>query len=153
MELKKFIVKAKIATYATGGEFAEKNLKDNSKELIFEESPFKYRDRYFGHNSFIGEEIVWENDKLLWGMNYFGEIVSKEISSEKLYYFLKIVLRLVTEDLPFRGPNKFKKGNFVYQNKVEGDLLNFSGKETIFYKNKIVYFLHYHGGEIRIKTN
>lgn len=147
-KLKRFLVKAKIATYATGGEFAEKKLDDNSKELIFEEESFKYRDRYFGHNSFIGEEIVWRNNKLLWGMNYFGEIVSKEVSSEKLYNFLKEALKMITKDLPFRGPKEFKKGDFSYQNKVEGNISNFSGKEIIYYKNKIVYFLKYHGGII-----
>lgn len=153
MELKNFLVKAKTATYATGGEFAEKKLKDNSKELVFEENSFRYRDRYFGHNSFIGEEIVWKNDKLLWGMNYFGEIISKEISSEELYNFLKIALKMVTEDLPFRGPKELKKGDFLYQNKVKGDVFNFSGKEIIFYKNKIVYFLYYHGGTIKSRID
>ena len=65
-------------------------------------------------------------------MNYFGEIVSKKVSSEKLYNFLKEALKMVTEDLPFRGPKEFKKGDFLYQNEVEGEISNFSGKEIIF---------------------
>lgn len=152
MELKKFLVEAKISTYAMSGEFAEKKLKDGSKELVFENGNFKYRDRYLGHDSFIGEELVWKGEEILWGMNYFGEITSKEVSSEKLYNFLKTALKRVTEDLPFRGPNEFKEGDFSYQNNVEGDVLSFSGKEIIYYEDEMVYCLHYHGGMIKSRV-
>ncbi|MEA3378704.1 MAG: DUF5680 domain-containing protein [Nanoarchaeota archaeon] len=152
MELKKFLVKAKISTYATGGESKEVILEDGSEELTYKEKKFKYRDRYFGHNPFIGEEIVWKNKKILWAMNYYGNIIDKKIPSKEVYNFLKDVLKKVTEDLPFRGPKIFKKENFKYINEVDGDISNFSGKEIIYYNNKMIYFLHYHGGFIRNKT-
>ena len=50
---KKFLVKAKINTYATNGEDNEKTLLDGTKELEFKEGDFLYRDRYFGSNPFI----------------------------------------------------------------------------------------------------
>lgn len=55
-QLSKFLVKAKINTYASSGEGGERIFPDGSKE--FEEKEFKYRDRYFGFNPFIGEEIA-----------------------------------------------------------------------------------------------
>ena len=47
-QLSKFLVKAKINTYASSGEGGEKILPDGGKEFEFEEKEFKYRDRYFG---------------------------------------------------------------------------------------------------------
>ena len=63
-KLSDFLVKAKINTYASG------------KEFDFEEKEFRYRDRYFGFNPFIGEEVVWQKKEIIWGMNYYGRIVS-----------------------------------------------------------------------------
>jgi len=84
-QLSKFLVKAKINTYASSGEGGEKILPDGSKEFEFEEKEFKYQDRYFGFNPFIGEEIVWQNGKVVWGMNYYGEIVSEIIPAKSIY--------------------------------------------------------------------
>ena len=151
-QLNKFLVKAKINTYASGGEKQEEKLSDGSKELEFEEKEFKYRDRYFGYNSFIGEEIVWQNEKTVWGMNYCGEIVSEIISAKQIYQFLKEALKKVTEDKPFRGPDNFEKNGFKYVNKVEGTIEKFEGREMIFYREKLVYKLNYHGGIIMAKN-
>jgi len=41
-QLSKFLVKAKINTYASSGEGGEKLLPDESKEFEFEEKEFKY---------------------------------------------------------------------------------------------------------------
>ena len=59
-ELCSFLVRAKIRTYASGREGVI--VKNRSKELIFEEEDFRYRDRYFGSNPFIGEEVVFEKE-------------------------------------------------------------------------------------------
>jgi len=145
-QLSKFLVKAKINTYASSGEGEGKMLPDGSKEFKFEEREFKYRDRYFGFNPFIGEEIVWQNGKVVWGMNYYGEIVSEIISAKSIYQFLREALKRIPDDKPFRGPDNFKKGNFEYINKVEGIVEKFKGEETVFYKEQLVYRLSYHGG-------
>lgn len=47
MELGKFLIKAKIATYPSVGEVYEMALEDGAKELTFEDGKFKYRDRYY----------------------------------------------------------------------------------------------------------
>ncbi|PIR89986.1 XRE family transcriptional regulator [bacterium (Candidatus Gribaldobacteria) CG07_land_8_20_14_0_80_33_18] len=145
-QLSKFLVKAKINTYASSGEGGEKILFDESKEFEFEEKEFKYRDRYFGFDPFIGQEIVWQNGKIIWGMNYYGKVVSEVIPVKQIYQFLKEVLKKVLENKPFRGPDNFKQGDFEYFNKVEGVVENFQGEEAIFYKKQLVYKLNYHGG-------
>ena len=157
MELAKFLVQAKINTYASVEQDlnpplpdsqGEKILLDGSKELEFEEKEFKYRDRYFGSNPFIGEEIVWKGKHKIWGMNYYGLASSKKISTEKIYEFLKKAMLQVVEERPFRGPENFKEGGFEYVDKSHGDINMFHGVEKIFYKGKEVYQLYYHGGHI-----
>ena len=152
-QLSKFLVKAKNNTYASNGEGKEKVFPDGSKELKFEEKEFKYRDRYFGYNHFIGEEIVWQNEKVVWGMNYYGEIISEIISAKQIYQFLQEALKKVTEDKPFRGPVNFKENDFKYSNEIKGAIKKFEGHETIFYREELVYRLSYHGGIIITKIS
>lgn len=150
-QLNKFLVKAKINTYASSGESGEKILPDGSKEFEFKEGKFKYRDRYFGFNPFIGEEIVWQNEKVVWGMNYYGEVVSAIIPVKEIYQFLQEALKRIPEDKPFRGPDDFKIDDFEYVNKNKVTVSRFEGEEIIFYKKQPVYKLDYHGGLIITK--
>ncbi len=150
-QLSKFLVKAKINTYASSGEDGEKILPDGSKEFEFKEKEFRYRDRYFGFIPFIGEEIVWQNEKVVWGMNYYGKVVSEIIPSKQIYQFLQEALKRVTEEKPFRGPNNFKKDDFKYTNEVKETIEKFEGQEIIFYKEQLVYKLNYHGGLVVLK--
>ncbi|MBU4284938.1 XRE family transcriptional regulator [Patescibacteria group bacterium] len=150
-QLSKFLVKAKINTYTSSGEGGEKLLLDGSKEFEFKEGGLKYRDRYFGLNFFVGEEIVWEGGKTIWGMNYYGKIISQIVSPGQIYQFLKETLRGISENKPFRGPYRFKKDNFKYFNKTKGTVEKFEGEETIFHKRRLVYKLIYHGGIIKEK--
>jgi hypothetical protein len=148
MELSKFLVKAKIATYASEGEANEMVLEDGAKELTFKSGSFKYRDRYYGFNPFAGEEIVWQDDKIIWSMNYFGKISSDVVSKKEVYKFLQSVMRQVKEDRPFRGPNNFKSGDFEYIDESTGDVHNFTGTERILLKGQEIYRLNYHGGSM-----
>ena len=167
MDLAKFLIQAKTNTYASNGESPpslkatarqdppslkvtawqrEKILSDGSKEFEFEEKGFRYRDRYFGHDPFMGEEIVWHDDEVVWGMNYYGALLSDEISSREVYEFLKKAMRRVTKERPFRGPDNFKEGDFEYVDKSYGDINMFRGTEMILFKGQEVYRLYYHGG-------
>lgn len=148
MELKDFLIKAKINTYASNGENGEKELEDGSKELIYENDNWKYRDRYFGFNSFIGEEIVFEDGKAIWGMNYSGKIISDKIDSKQIYQFLKEALQLVNNENPFRGPINFQKIDWIYKNEINGTINDFNGKESIYFLQEKVYELIYNGGFI-----
>jgi len=151
MRLIKFLVKAKINTYASRGEGGEKVLPDGSKEFEFREGEFKYRDRYFGFNPFIGEEMVLKNTKAVWGMNYYGGTISETVPAKSIYQFLQKALREISELKPFRGPKKFIEGDFEYFNNSEGILERFKGSEKIFYKKQEVYTSDYHGGLMKAK--
>jgi hypothetical protein len=54
MKLNDFLIKVKTSTYAALGESKERKLPDSSKEFLYEKGEWRYRDRYFGFNSFIG---------------------------------------------------------------------------------------------------
>lgn len=148
-KLSEFLVKAKINTYASVGETEEEVFVGGGKELKFEEGEFKYRDKYFGSEFFIGEEVVFQNGKAIWGMNYYGGDMSDIISSRIVYKFLKEALKKVTTDKPFRGPDNFKKDDFEYINKVEGTVERFTGEEIILYKGELIHKVNYQGGLIK----
>lgn len=148
MELSEFLVKAKINTYASSGEGGERILEDGSKELSYEINEWKYRDRYFGFNPFIGEEVVWKNGKAVWGMNYYGGVISNKVVGKQLYQFLQKAMRLVNMEKPFRGPVGFQEGEWDYKDESIGTVDKFYGTETIYFQKEKVYELKYQGGVV-----
>ena len=149
MDLVTFLLKAKFKTYATGGEGNERDLEDGTREMSYREGDFVYRDRYFGFNPFIGEEVVWEKGKTIWAMNYYGLITDESVAASDVYRFLQKAMQNITAERPFRGPDEYHEGDFLYQDSSEGNVGQFSGEETIFFQNKQVYLLVYHGGKVR----
>ena len=79
-------------------------------------------------------------------MNYYGQILSKNTDAKKLYTFLRKAMRQVMADRPFRGPNEFQEGGWIYQDESNGNVNFFSGLETIYHQDKKVFELKYHGG-------
>lgn len=148
-KLERFLNAANKHTYAADSGKVE-STRVASEYLEYKEGDLIYRDSYFGNRSFIGEEIVYENDIPVWGLNYYGKITDKNFGSKaKIYRFLKKALMQDYEDiLPLRGPSEFKEGDFQYTNEVLGDLNCFEGKEKIFNKDEEVYSAVYHGGSI-----
>jgi hypothetical protein len=142
-----FLIRAKRATYASGAE-PDGSSRSASHDLHFEEGDYAYLDTYLGGFKFIGEEAVWKSGKPIWGMNYYGWMVSSTIP-EGFSEFLKQALQRVTEASPYRGPEEYKDGNFSYGCGCEGDLTRFSGEEWIELNGKVIYELVFHGGEIR----
>jgi len=149
MELNEFLIKAKTSTYASNGEANEQRLPDGSLELAYNEGEFSYRDRYFGFDPFVGQEIVFQNGKAIWSMNYYGRTVDKKYPGAQVYGFLQKALRLVTLERPFRGPSTFAEGDFMYNDESSGTLENFAGVERILFHRHKVYMLKYHGGIVK----
>jgi len=75
-------------------------------------------------------------------MNYFGRTLDERFSGD----FLKEVLRASTKGLPYRGPEFYQSGEYIYKTKVIGDMEWFQGYEEIFCQNIKVYECFYHGG-------
>ncbi len=147
-ELSEFIARAKRNTFATGGEKVASS-KTASKDYLYKEGEFIYRDSYFGSRYDIGQEIVWRNDEPIWGMNYMGGMrEGYEDLSKATFRFLKECLTLVDASMPFRGPELHQKGEFKYRNEVVGDVERFQGTERIFFRSDEIYERTYHGGLI-----
>lgn len=138
-----FLIKAKRNTYAGhGSECTESRPK--SHDLQFTEDDFFYYDTYLGSEKFSGEEAVWKNETPIWSMNYYGRVIAEHFSGD----FLKEALFNVPYEKPFRGPEIFTQGDYTYHCKVDGDFEFFQGYEDIFYLDKKIYELYFHGGII-----
>lgn len=142
-ELRLFLLRAKKSTYISGDNLTLSSRPD-SKDFRYCENDFMYIDTYIGSEKFIGEEVVWLKDHPIFGMNYYGHILSDHFDSA----FLKEALACVTIESPFRGPEFYQQGDYTYHCKVQGDIELFYGEECIYCKQKKVYFCLFHGGTV-----
>jgi hypothetical protein len=151
-KLAEFLIKAKLRTYSSENR-KEIKIGKNGKQLKYLDNDLKYTDTYFGFNPFAGEELVFENEKCIWIMNYYGKIISKDIPEEEIYRFLRKAMRKIKKEKPFRGPASFNENDLEYKDENEGNLDFFKGEEKILFKGKIIYILNYHGGAVKTKTD
>lgn len=151
-KIKDFLIEAKKQTYANnlGERMASTRL--NSKDYEYKKDNMIYHDTYFGGTRFIGEEVVYIDNKTYWAMNYYGVTLDETLGEETMDNALRPALMLVGKDvnvIPVRGPKEFINGEYKYTFKVEGDLNCFNGVETI-YKNDVkIYELRCIGGLIK----
>lgn len=148
-----FLVKAKRNTYASQGDDASvQPLLNGSKQLEYRDGDYFYRDIYFGAAFFIGQEVVEFQNHPIWSMVYSGGVTFPTANWDEtgpIYRFLQQALRLVDTKLPYRGPNLFESGKYIFKNESEGSLDCFRGKEVILMDGQKVYELQYSGGIIR----
>lgn len=149
MDLREFLIQAKARTYASGESAVKTTMDDGCFELTYQAEGFSYRDRYFGGNPFLGEEVVFQDGAVIWGMNYHGYLTRESASAVEVYGFLQRAMRRVEAERPFRGPRFYQEGDFEYRDESQGALEAFSGVERIFYHAEEVYRLNYHGGAVR----
>jgi len=147
--LDSFLREANLNTYANENVKKASPLRHGSSDYHFEKDGLTYHDTYFGTTKFIGEEIVYKNNKPAWGMNYFGFTLNSEISEGMFDSVLRPALISGSGDnIPVRGPKEFINGEWKYTFNTEGDLANFTGLEEISKHNKVVCRLYCHGGFI-----
>jgi transcriptional regulator with XRE-family HTH domain len=138
-----FLIRAKQATYASGGhEVASSRLA--SHDLSYHEDDLLYYDTYLGGEKFAGEEAIWKDGQPLWSMNYYGRLVGEGFSGD----FLKEALFNVPKEKPFRGPDIHINGDFIYNCQTHGDFEWFQGYEAIYLRGEKIYECHFHGGLI-----
>ena len=138
-----FLIKAKRNTYAGHGNEVD-SCRPSSHDLQFGEGDLFYYDTFLGGEKFSGEEAVWKNGTPIWSMNYYGRVIGEHFSGD----FLKEALFNVPFEKPFRGPEIFTQGDYTYHCKVDGNFDFFHGYEDIFYLDKKIYELYFHGGII-----
>ena len=136
-----FLIKAKRATYAGKGAETSSS-REKSHDLVYQDGDYMYYDTYLGTGKFAGEEALWINKNPYWSMNYIGRVTGDGFSGD----FLKEALLHVPEDRPFRGPEQYSNGDYLYQCEVEGGFDWFQGKEIIHYKDTEIYECFFHGG-------
>jgi len=128
-----FLIEAKKATYAAG-----------DGELSYEKDDLSYIDSYVGDKQFAGQEIVSENDEPVWAMNYAGRVIGGGFSGD----FLKEALSEVSAERPFRGPEEYASGDYLYKCEFNGDFEWFDGYEEIYLGGLMIYECLFHGGSI-----
>ncbi|MEK7118371.1 MAG: DUF5680 domain-containing protein [Patescibacteria group bacterium] len=147
--LSKFLNEANKATYTNKDATKVASSRTKSQDYHFEKGDLAYHDTYFGGRDFIGEEIVYENQKPVWGANYFGFVLDKNVSEKDIYDFLrKALMQEYNNAIPVRGPGNYVEEDKTYRFAADGELANFSGKEEIIFDGKIVYRCFVHGGMI-----
>ena len=150
-----FLIRAKKNTYANGKALRVTSSRLGSKDYHYEDiinnHKFCYHDTYFGGKNFIGEEVVYIDDKPIWAMNYYGYSVVENLSEEAMDKALRPALMQVGVDnsvLPVRGPSEFVNGEYKYTFQQSGTMENFTGIEKIYKNNVLIYELNCFGGEI-----
>lgn len=139
-----FLIRAKKCTYAGRGTETLPS-RPASHDFEYKEKELLYYDTYIGGECFSGEEAVWKSAVPVWSMNYTGRVLGEAFCGD----FLKEVLFNAREDMPYRGPVIYRKGEYSYHCKVQGEFVWFQGYEEIFYGNQRIYECHFHGGSIR----
>ncbi len=136
-----FRLKANVNTYAAFMNETDSTRYD-SHDYKYEEGEFTYHDTYLGGEQFAGEEGIWKNGTAVYAMNYSGRVMGDNFSGD----FLKEALRLATMEYPYRGPEFYKSGEYIYKSKVSGDFTWFQGYEEIYCQDVKVYECYFHGG-------
>ena len=71
-KIKDFLIEAKKQTYANNLVERMASTRLNSKDYEYKKDNMIYHDTYFGGTRFIGEEVVYIDNKTYWSMNYYG---------------------------------------------------------------------------------
>lgn len=150
-ELEDFLKEAKMQTYANASTIPVAPTRKSSHDYEYTRDNMTYHDTYFGTTNFIGEEVVYVDNKIFWAMNYYGNTLDENLSEEVMDNALRPALMRVGEDgiLPLRGPKTFQNGEYTYNFTVEGDLTYFKGMETIYKNDEKIFELICNGGLIK----
>lgn len=117
----------------------------DSHDFTYSSGSYTYHDTYVGGEQFAGEEAIWYEGKAEYAMNYAGRVLGQPFSGD----FLKEALRNADHNMPYRGPEYYQSGEYVYKCKVVGDMAWFQGYEEIYCGNEKVYECYFHGGVMK----
>ena len=143
-KLKQFIIKANIP-HATGTAVIHKE-KNGSHTITFSEGNWSMEDNFFGGEPYGGQQVIYYKKAPVWICVYYGRVHNTVFSPDKVYDFLRESLQHPPKEQPLRGPVSYKRGDLEYQNKIKGDVDNYSGKEVILENGKQIYWAKYLGG-------
>ncbi|OGN13902.1 MAG: hypothetical protein A3J47_03435 [Candidatus Yanofskybacteria bacterium RIFCSPHIGHO2_02_FULL_43_22] len=148
-QLADFLEEANKSTYANKDAPKVSSSRLKSEDYHFEKDGLIYHDTYFGGRDFMGGEVIYKDNEPVWGLNYYGFILSETTDEKELYGFLRNALMQEYSDIiPVRGPKNYQNNDWEYNNSADGELDRFTGVEEIYRAGVLVYKCHYHGGFI-----
>lgn len=112
----------------------------------YSEGSLVLQDCRIGEKDFVGEEILYENGKPCWAMNYLCR--RKEGNTDALTEILKQALTRADKEKPYRGPAEYRAGGYVYTCNTSGGPDWFYGYEWITFGGQTIYEYAFHGGSI-----
>ncbi|GAE90186.1 DUF5680 domain-containing protein [Acetivibrio straminisolvens] len=139
-----FRLEANINTYAACMNKTASTRLD-SHDFQYANGPFTYHDTYVGGEQFAGEEAIWQDGKAVYAMNYMGRVLGEQFNGD----FLKEALCKADRNMPYRGPEYYQSGEYLYKCKVTGDFTWFQGYEEIYCNEIKVFECCFHGGLVR----
>ena len=110
-QLIKFRLEANANTYAAYANETESTRLD-SHDFTYSNGSYTYHDTYVGGEQLAGEEAIWYKGKVQYAMNYVGRVIGQQFSGD----FLKEALRSADRKMPFRGPEYYQSGEYIYIN-------------------------------------
>jgi len=147
--LNSFIVQAKASTYVGDAEHVAPS-RPGSHDLHLMDGQWAYQDSYFGGTDFIGEEVVYFDQKPVWAMNYYGRILRDDLlSAAQAGQMIKASLSRMYMEGRFLGGFEHAENDLTYVDTSEGGPECFHGREFIRRGKELAYELVYHGGLIR----
>jgi len=140
--VKEFLCNARHETYASGSGSIETPQFLESKQFDFQKGGYFYRDVFFnGEKRIIGQEIIYQDAKPIFGMSYIGTQLGRLETD-----FLKESLYRLFEKCRLGEVCEYEKREYKYVCHGKGSLDEFSGEEEIFLNGKSIYKLTYQGG-------
>ncbi|OGH39300.1 MAG: hypothetical protein A3B44_02355 [Candidatus Levybacteria bacterium RIFCSPLOWO2_01_FULL_38_21] len=160
--LRGLVARARTKTYAGNGKPVGHPAIEGTTQLEYKEGNYFYRDIYVtGENNFAGQEILYEDDKPIWSMVYFGSLnlsglnqypYYRRSSKREIYDFLKESLKDNATHVRFgEGITTINNEEFFYEDEPNKEFeggVGFSGKEIIRFKGTVVYVMRYQGGPL-----
>lgn len=155
-ELEAFLDEANKAGYSAGESREWVKESDGSTTIAYESKDglWRYHDNFFGGEPYGGREVVFREDKAVWMMVYYGEVIDKELNKNEVYTFLRQALSQADPELPVRGPKELKETindkEWLYETSWEGDMTGFLGRESIKLNGQEIYYANYSGGPVDV---
>ena len=150
-QLKKFLYNANKKGYA-GDSIDINPQKPGFEETEYKEGDYLFHDSYIGHYFAPGQEVIYYKKEPIWAMAYAGGMKFKyhgngEFTHETII-FLKKALLAMDPEKPYRGPKKFKEGDWRYESELTGNIKDFIGNEKIYHKSVLVFEQNFIGGVV-----
>ena len=149
--LRTFLLESNQAGYAGGQEKEWIKEKDGSTTIEYQQGSFRSDDNFFGGEPYGGRLVVFEEQKPVWLMVYYGWVTEK-VNPDQVYTVLRAALQQMPPDAPFRGPQQLKQGAYLYTNHWRGTIERYSGHEQITHNDTLIYQADYMGGLVDQRT-